>query len=846
MVIKYLLSIIVILFLSITISAKTSETKHIENNLSTQDSLNEISRIWIKDLSPNGKTALINSSNSSLNETHLITTSTNKTIHTFQGNNQTYLNEKTIVSLNNSTLSFFDIKTNKTNKIEHIRDYDVIKSNNIIITNSTDSYKSIYNSKAIKLWEDSMISFFSINQNNSKALYLKQDNTVYQLYLLDLTSYKTFLLQTINYPIIQANWDKYNNRVALVVKDKNTTNEQLMLLNLNDNTYQNVTLQDLKHTEKLLQIRTTFFKQSSDFYITYFVQANSEKDNIDIWSTKDKKLHLKNPSTSTKTTEKKYNKLWNNKHHKLLNLDSLASGQEILCINSANTFIVQDIEKFQDYTKARPDIELSIITLDSLYKTKLENKINTGLSSLTYSTFGGYISYLKDEGLFIYDTKTKEKRKIDSLIKMDVSNTCYWDKQEKFLFYIKQGNLYKYDLKNHYIIKLTNYIDNKYKLSIENSTLLEVNRYSMYNRQPNLVDGELLIQLTDKESLSTKYISISGTKLKDIISESNNFIKHPFYTSNLKTFIYSEENHNTPPQIKINRKENNVLYKNSLQNVKLDFSNQITINYTNAYNQKLKGTLYYPKKYDNKKKYPLIVHIYEIQSENRNRFLFTTDKMSLGFNPLFYTKDDYFVFLPDIVFNNEGTGLSALDCLNNAMDTLLQQELNIDKTKMGIIGHSHGGYLTNFIITQSHIFSAAVSGAGNADLVKSYFSYNYNFSRPFYFQFESGQYRMEQPFYKNKQLYFANSPILYADRIKTPLLTWTGNKDENINWQQTQEMFISLLRTNKVPHIALFYKDEKHTIDKKENQLDLQLRIKAWFDYFLKGKKDINWITENI
>src|SRR5690606_32843222 len=102
----------------------------------------------------------------------------------------------------------------------------------------------------------------------------------------------------------------------------------------------------------------------------------------------------------------------------------------------------------------------------------------------------------------------------------------------------------------------------------------------------------------------------------------------------------------------------------------------------------------------------------------------------------------YFVYLPDIVYGKKGTGLSALDCVHHALDAL-KEKTSIDNNKIGLIGHSHGGYETNFIATHSNRFATYISGAGTSDIVRSYFSYNYNFSNPFYFQYENGQYEMD-------------------------------------------------------------------------------------------------------
>jgi len=197
--------------------------------------------------------------------------------------------------------------------------------------------------------------------------------------------------------------------------------------------------------------------------------------------------------------------------------------------------------------------------------------------------------------------------------------------------------------------------------------------------------------------------------------------------------------------------------------------------------------------------------------------------------------------LPDVIVGSDGTGLSALECLNRAMDAVTKVK-SIDINKVALIGHSHGGYETNFIATHSNRFKTYISGAGNSDIIRSYYSYNYNFAKPFYFQFETGQYQMGTSVAEDKIRYLSNSPILNVENVRAPILLWSGRKDENIATDQVTEFYIGLRRYKK-DVIALFYPNGEHsfTIESPEER-DLNFRILDWLDYFLKGKKGFKWI----
>lgn len=84
-----------------------------------------------------------------------------------------------------------------------------------------------------------------------------------------------------------------------------------------------------------------------------------------------------------------------------------------------------------------------------------------------------------------------------------------------------------------------------------------------------------------------------------------------------------------------------------------------------------------------------------------------------------------------------------------------------------------------------------------------------------------------------------------ADKVQAPILLWTGDRDQNIDWEQTMEYFLSLKRSGKNA-VAIFYPNESHGLQKTQNLLDLYTKVENWFDYFLKDKKDVDWINKQI
>ncbi len=361
----------------------------------------------------------------------------------------------------------------------------------------------------------------------------------------------------------------------------------------------------------------------------------------------------------------------------------------------------------------------------------------------------------------------------------------------------------------------------------------------------NTTAKELLIQVRNPTTGSISLLSSDSKSLKYFIKDAQYNLNNIQANQSLRKIIFTRENLNTPPQLisrDLRNKENDLVYSsNSQDNIATSLKREL-ISYRGAKNLDLQGILYYPANFDHAKKYPMVVHIYEIQSNKSNKYYSPLESLWSGTNIHILQEKGYFVYLPDIDHGDKGFGFSALDCVHNALDAV-RENVNIDATKVGLTGHSYGGSETNFIATHSDRFAAYVSGAGVSDIIRFHFSYNRSSYSPFYWQFESGQFRMGRSFLEDKELYFRNNPIHYVERINSPILLWAGKEDKRVETDQVMEFFIALKKYDKKV-IALFYPNQAHSFPADSHAfLDISKRILDWWDYYLKDKKDINWIN---
>ena len=113
--------------------------------------------------------------------------------------------------------------------------------------------------------------------------------------------------------------------------------------------------------------------------------------------------------------------------------------------------------------------------------------------------------------------------------------------------------------------------------------------------------------------------------------------------------------------------------------------------------------------------------------------------------------------------------------------------------------------------------------------------HNSNISR-----YTNEQFSFSDGFFALKNDYLQNNPILMADQITTPLLLWSGNKDEHVEWRQSVEMFMALSSLKKEVRLLLF-PDDPHVLIKPKNQIEATEKILQWFDYYLKNGKKPTW-----
>ena len=266
------------------------------------------------------------------------------------------------------------------------------------------------------------------------------------------------------------------------------------------------------------------------------------------------------------------------------------------------------------------------------------------------------------------------------------------------------------------------------------------------------------------------------------------------------------------------------------------------INYRNTDGVALKGLLFKPDNFDPKKKYPMIVYIYERLTQGLNQFRNPGPGTSI--NPTYYVSNGYLIFMPDIVYTTGYPGRDALQCVLPAVQTVVDKGF-VDEHNIGIQGHSWGGYQIAYMVTQTNRFKAAEAGAAVVNMTSAYSGIRWGTGLPRQFQYEHSQSRIGGSLWEYPMRYLENSPVFHADKIQTPLLLINNDEDDAVPWYQGIEFYLALRRLNKEAYM-FSYNGEKHGLRKRINQKDYTRRMQEFFDHFLKGAPAPEWMEKGI
>ncbi|MFA6758147.1 MAG: prolyl oligopeptidase family serine peptidase, partial [Bacteroidales bacterium] len=362
-------------------------------------------------------------------------------------------------------------------------------------------------------------------------------------------------------------------------------------------------------------------------------------------------------------------------------------------------------------------------------------------------------------------------------------------------------------------------------------------------RSSNAVDltQEITLESVNLDNMHSGYYRVS--KGKDPVK----LVEGPYKFSTTKHFengnyLVRRESFNEAPDYWLANKDFKFIRRiTSLNDQLKEFKtgDSKVISWNDNSGEKQTGILYTPEDYDSTKSYPTIVYFYETMSQDA--FLFYDPAPTTStINPIMFVSRGYVIFMPDIRYEIGWPGKSCLNIVESGTRHLIDKGV-IDPNKLGLQGHSWGGYQVAYLITQTDLFTAACSETAVANMTSAYTGIRTGPGKPRMFMYESTQSRIGGTLWEKKRNYIENSPLFYLDQVTTPLLSRHSDGDEAVPYSQGLELFIALKRLGK--EVWMFnYKGDGHNIKKRAISLDWTKRMDEYFDYYLMGAPKPKWM----
>ena len=287
-------------------------------------------------------------------------------------------------------------------------------------------------------------------------------------------------------------------------------------------------------------------------------------------------------------------------------------------------------------------------------------------------------------------------------------------------------------------------------------------------------------------------------------------------------------------------KERQITHLNSSLWSKLELAKVERVPYRAADGLEIDGFLVKPIGFDPSKKYPMVLsihggpagmygvdwyHEFQVYAGRGWAVFFCNPRGSTGYGHKFQR-----------AVANEWGGKAYTDIMTG-VDEVLKRNPWIDRNRLGVTGGSYGGFMTNWIVTQTNIFKAAVTLRSISNFVSDDGT-------------RDGAYGHERDFggdiFHNFDEYWKYSPLHYVENVKTPTLVLHSDNDYRVPIEQGEQWFRALQRYHVTSEIV-FFPRENHNLTRTGEPKHLVESLNwqcYWFDRFLNGNENAKRPTD--
>jgi dipeptidyl aminopeptidase/acylaminoacyl peptidase len=353
-------------------------------------------------------------------------------------------------------------------------------------------------------------------------------------------------------------------------------------------------------------------------------------------------------------------------------------------------------------------------------------------------------------------------------------------------------------------------------------------------------DGHSMIVLARNEATKEAgfyRVPLGGGSPSPIFEEPRYFSRDSIFTTDVsgdgKLVAYVAQDSQHPEDVWVagaDFSDRRKLTQINPQIANVPFGKSRLIDWRSVDGQQLHGALLLPSNFEEGKRYPLIVDVYGGSFRSSTTYRFGLSGAGVENLQILATRG-YAVLLPDTPLRKGTPMQDLLKTVMPGVDRVI--DLGIaDPDRLGVMGHSYGGYSTLSLIVQTTRFRAAVDSAGPADLISFYGDLDKSGAAGGIGWSETGQGGMVGTPWQFRDRYIENSPLFYLDRVETPLLIVQGDMDPI--WKQADEVFVALRRLDKEVMYAKYHGEEHwEGTWSLANVQDYWSRVIEWFNSHL-------------
>lgn len=714
------------------------------------------------------------------------------------------------------------------------------------------------------------VSEYDFNESGGLLAYLvdADGDSGNGIYLRDLDQHRTWPLRTGTDSYSQLSWNEAGDQLAVlfgkVPKGKkqrkntllwvadlaagmsNLVDPQTFTPGAADGFPENYVISEytgLRWNETGTQLYFGIKEQESELKKEEELEAN-----VDVWHWKDEVVQSRQMITANRDEKATYLSVLNLPEQTFVQLEN--EDRPSVATHKKSPWAVASVDTaFQD----RRDLPGGYA---DLYRIDTRNGESQLIAEKVYhdlglSPMGDYALYSRDGAMMLYQLETGKTTNITQRTDVSFQNKDFdrpvekptygiagWSTDGDWLLLNNKYDIYAFALQSDEVVNLTQGLGNQEEIRFR---LVDLNREAdTFN-----LKLPLLLSAYGEWTKKSGFYEVAFGKKPKALRYLDKMISRPTKAKDANVVMYTEQSFEEFPDYWVS----DLSFKNpkkitnaNPQLSKFKWGRRVLVDYTDQRGNELQATLTLPADYEEGKKYPMIIYFYEKMSQRHHQFSMPTydDRPHMST----YASNGYLVLMPDIVYDEGKPGSSALDDVTAAAQRVIDLGY-ADPERIGLQGHSWGGYQSSFILTQTDMFACVVTGAPLTNLISMYnvaYKRTGNLNGPI---LEWSQGRMGVSPWDNMELYRSQSPIHHAQNISTPFLILHGTADGAVDWVQGLEYYATARRLGKEV-ILLSYPDEPHHLRKEANQKDFQIRMKQYFDHYLKDVAPPLWLKEGV